>query len=155
MLIPRRDIGVLADQIHMAKQKIVFTNGCFDILHAGHVRYLKSARCFGDVLILGLNSDKSVRALKGEGRPINGEQDRFEVMGALKPVDYVVLFDEATAESLIEEIEPDVYVKGGDYSIDTLPEAKIVASYGGETKLMPMVPGRSSTNIINRIKACK
>ncbi len=155
MLISRRDIGVLADQIHMAKQKIVFTNGCFDILHAGHVRYLKSARCFGDVLILGLNSDKSVRALKGEGRPINGEQDRFEVMGALKPVDYVVLFDEATAESLIEEIEPDVYVKGGDYSIDTLPEAKIVASYGGETKLMPMVPGRSSTNIINRIKACK
>lgn len=155
MLISRRDIGVLADQIHMAKQKIVFTNGCFDILHAGHVRYLKSARCFGDVLILGLNSDKSVRALKGEGRPINGEQDRVEVMGALKPVDYVVLFDEATAESLIEEIEPDVYVKGGDYSIDTLPEAKIVASYGGETKLMPMVPGRSSTNIINRIKACK
>lgn len=155
MLISRRDIGVLADQIHMAKQKIVFTNGCFDILHAGHVRYLKSARCFGDVLILGLNSDKSVRALKGEDRPINGEQDRVEVMGALKPVDYVVLFDEATAESLIEEIEPDVYVKGGDYSIDTLPEAKIVASYGGETKLMPMVPGRSSTNIINRIKACK
>ena len=155
MLISRRDIGVLADQIHMAKQKIVFTNGCFDILHAGHVRYLKSARCFGDVLILGLNSDKSVRALKGEGRPINGEQDRVEVMGALKPVDYVVLFDEATAESLIEEIEPDVYVKGGDYSIDTLPEAKIVASYGGETKLMPMVPGCSSTNIINRIKACK
>ena len=81
MLISRRDIGVLADQIHMAKQKIVFTNGCFDILHAGHVRYLKSARCFGDVLILGLNSDKSVRALKGEGRPINGEQDRVEVMG--------------------------------------------------------------------------
>ena len=155
MLISRRDIGVLADQIHMAKQKIVFTNGCFGILHAGHVRYLKSARCFGDVLILGLNSDKSVRALKGEDRPINGEQDRVEVMGALKPVDYVVLFDEATAESLIEEIEPDVYVKGGDYSIDTLPEAKIVASYGGETKLMPMVPGRSSTNIINRIKACK
>lgn len=155
MLIPRRDIGVLADQIHMAKQKIVFTNGCFDILHAGHVRYLKDAKCFGEVLIVGLNSDKSVRALKGEGRPVNGEQDRVEVLGALKPVDYVVLFDDATAEALIEEIEPDIYVKGGDYTFDTLPEAKIVASYGGETKFISLVPGRSSTNIINRIKSCK
>ena len=101
------------------------------------------------------NSDKSVRALKGMGRPVNGEQDRVEVLGALKPVDYVVLFDDETAESLIEEIEPDIYVKGGDYTLDTLPEAKVVESYGGETKLIPLVPGRSSTNIINRIKACK
>ena len=89
------------------------------------------------------------------GRPVNGEQDRVEVLGALKPVDYVVLFDDETAESLIEEIEPDIYVKGGDYTLDTLPEAKVVESYGGETKLIPLVPGRSSTNIINRIKACK
>lgn len=155
MLIPRKDIGALAAQIHMANQKIVFTNGCFDLLHVGHVRYLKMAKCFADVLIVGLNSDASVRALKGDGRPINGEQDRVEVLSALKSVDYVVLFHEATAEGLIEEIEPDVYVKGGDYTLDTLPEAKVVAAYGGETKFLPFVQGRSSTDIIQRIQAAK
>lgn len=152
MVIPERDIFVLCRQLHDSGKKIVFTNGCFDILHAGHVRYLQRARCFGDCLIIGLNSDQSVRKLKGEDRPINGEQDRAEVLGALRAVDYVVLFSDTTAECLIKEVRPDVYVKGGDYTLDTLPEAKLVAQYGGRTEFVPLVEGRSSTNIMNKIK---
>lgn len=153
MVIPERDILVLCQQLHDAGEKIVFTNGCFDILHAGHVRYIKRARCFGDCLIIGLNSDQSVRSLKGETRPINGEQDRAEVLGALKAVDYVVIFSEPTAENLIKQVRPNVYVKGGDYTLDTLPEAKIVAQYGGRTEFIPLVEGRSSSHIISKIKA--
>ena len=132
--------------------KIVFTNGCFDILHAGHVRYLAKARAFGDMLAVGLNSDSSVRRLKGEGRPINNEADRAEVLNALKCVDYVIIFDEDTAESLVEAIKPDVYVKGGDYTIDTLPEGQIVQKYGGRVELVDLVEGRSTTNIIEKMR---
>lgn len=153
MVIPERDIENLCDQLHAADQKIIFTNGCFDLLHAGHVRYLQSARCFGDCLIIGLNSDLSVRSLKGPGRPVNGEQDRAEVLGALRAVDYVVIFDDPTAEALIQKIKPDVYVKGGDYTLETLPETEIVQAYGGEVKLLSFVKGRSSTNIIKKIQS--
>ena len=151
MLVDRENIGVLCNILRQGGQRIVFTNGCFDILHAGHVRYLSKARSFGDCLILGLNTDASVRRLKGDNRPINGERDRAEVVGALQAVDYVVLFGEATAEQLIGEIRPDVYVKGGDYTPDTLPEAKIVSSYGGRIELVDLVAGRSTTNIIDKI----
>ena len=133
-------------------QKIVFTNGCFDILHAGHVRYLNAAKALGDVLIVGLNSDESVRRLKGEGRPVNPAEDRAEVLAGLRAVDHVVVFGEATAEELVRQIKPDIYVKGGDYSLETLPEAKIVGSYGGKTVLIPMVEGRSTTNVIRRLQ---
>ena len=139
-------------QLQAAGRKVVFTNGCFDILHAGHVRYLNAARAAGDVLVLGLNSDVSVRRLKGKSRPINGEEDRAEVLAGLAAVDYVVIFDEPTAEPLVELLKPDVYVKGGDYTVERLPEARIVASYGGETVLIPEVPGRSSTNMIKKIR---
>ena len=132
---------------------MVFTNGCFDILHAGHVTYLEAAKAQGDVLVLGLNTDESVRRLKGPERPINSELDRAKVVGALKAVDYVVLFGEHTAEAVIAEVKPDVYVKGGDYTLDTLPEAKIVQSYGGKVAFIDMVEGRSTTNIINKIKS--
>lgn len=139
-------------RLQAAGRRVVFTNGCFDILHAGHVRYLNAARAAGDVLVLGLNSDTSVRRLKGEFRPINGEEDRAEVLAGLAAVDYVVIFDEPTAEPLVELLKPDVYVKGGDYTVERLPEARIVDSYGGETILIPEVPGRSSTNMIKKIR---
>ena len=153
MLIPQSDIADLCRILRAGGARIVFTNGCFDILHAGHVRYLAKARSFGDVLVLGLNSDASVRENKGPSRPINSELDRAEVVGALKSVDYVVLFGEKTAESIIAKVRPDVYVKGGDYTIETLPEAKIVQSYGGRVEFVSLVAGRSTTNVIEKIKA--
>ncbi|SEH30370.1 D-glycero-beta-D-manno-heptose 1-phosphate adenylyltransferase [Selenomonas sp. KH1T6] len=155
MLIPAERIEDFCAALREAGQKVVFTNGCFDILHAGHVRYLQEARAQGDCLVLGLNSDESVRRLKGPTRPINSELDRAEVVGALKSVDYVVLFGEQTAESLIAKVRPAVYVKGGDYTLDTLPEAKIVQSYGGSVHFVKMVEGRSTTNVIKKISEDK
>lgn len=152
MLIDPNDIEKLCEILHRAGEKIVFTNGCFDILHAGHVRYLEKARSFGDCLVLGLNTDASVRGNKGPSRPINSELDRAEVVGALKSVDYVVLFGEKTAETIIAKVRPDVYVKGGDYTLETLPEAKIVQSYGGRVEFIQMVAGRSTTNVIKKIE---
>ena len=152
MLVERQDIAKFCEILRKGGQKVVFTNGCFDILHAGHVTYLEAAKAQGDVLVLGLNTDASVRRLKGPERPINHELDRAKVVGALKSVDYVVLFGEQTAEAVIAEVKPDVYVKGGDYTLDTLPEAKIVQSYGGKVAFIDMVEGRSTTNIINKIK---
>ena len=152
MLIDPHDIEKLCEILHRAGEKIVFTNGCFDILHAGHVRYLEKARSFGDCLVLGLNTDASVRGNKGASRPINSELDRAEVVGALKSVDYVVLFGEKTAETIIAKVRPDVYVKGGDYTLETLPEAKIVQNYGGRVEFVQMVAGRSTTNVIKKIE---
>lgn len=151
MLIPNEKIENFCATLRAAGQRIVFTNGCFDILHAGHVRYLTQARSLGDCLVLGLNTDASVRRLKGETRPVNRELDRAEVVGALAAVDYVVLFDEPTAEALVEKVRPAVYAKGGDYTRETLPEAKIVERYGGEVQFIDLVPGRSTTKIIERI----
>lgn len=151
MQIDTEDIGTFCEVLRKGGQKVVFTNGCFDILHAGHVTYLEKARSFGDCLVLGLNSDSSVKANKGPSRPINTENDRARVVGALKAVDYVVLFGEQTAEALIAKVKPDVYVKGGDYTLDTLPEAKIVQSYGGCVEFVQMVAGRSTTRIIDKI----
>ena len=142
--------NIVAD-LKAAGKTVVFTNGCFDILHAGHVRYLQAARELGDCLILGLNSDESVRRLKGPTRPINGQDDRAEVLSALSAIDYVVIFAEQTAEGLVTALQPSIYVKGGDYNIKELPEATIVASYGGKTILIPEVPGKSSSNIIKKI----
>ena len=151
MLIPKEKIEGFCAVLREAGQRSVFTNGCFDILHAGHVRYLEEARALGDCLVLGLNTDASVRRLKGETRPVNTELDRAAVTGALAAVDYVVLFDEPTAETLIEKVRPAVYVKGGDYTRETLPEAKVVEKYGGEVHFIDLVPGRSTTKIIEKI----
>ncbi|WP_314620404.1 D-glycero-beta-D-manno-heptose 1-phosphate adenylyltransferase [uncultured Selenomonas sp.] len=151
MLIPKEKIEGFCAVLREAGQRIVFTNGCFDILHAGHVRYLEEARALGDCLVLGLNTDASVRRLKGETRPVNTELDRAAVTGALAAVDYVVLFDEPTAETLIEKVRPAVYVKGGDYTRETLPEARVVEKYGGEVHFIDLVPGRSTTKIIEKI----
>jgi D-glycero-beta-D-manno-heptose 1-phosphate adenylyltransferase len=149
------DIAALAElveELKNTKRKITFTNGCFDIIHAGHVRYLQAARQLGDVLIVGLNSDNSVSLLKGPTRPINNQEDRAEVLAALSAVDYVIIFGEQTAEKLIRVIKPDIYVKGGDYVVANLPEAELIDKLGGEIVLIPEVQGRSSSNIINKIK---
>ncbi|SFT66477.1 rfaE bifunctional protein, domain II [Selenomonas sp. GACV-9] len=152
MLISKDDIAAFCEVLRKGGKKVVFTNGCFDILHAGHVTYLEKARSFGDCLVLGLNNDASVRANKGPTRPINSELDRAKVVGALKAVDYVVLFGEQTAETLIAKVRPDIYVKGGDYTLETLPEAKIVQSYGGRVEFVQMVEGRSTSNVIRKIQ---
>ena len=150
MLIQRAQVAQFSATLRDAGMRVVFTNGCFDILHAGHVRYLAAARALGDVLILGLNSDASVRRLKGETRPVNDESDRAAVVGALKSVDAVVIFGEDTAEILIAKVRPAVYVKGGDYTRETLPEARIVEAYGGEVAFIPLVAGKSTTGIIEK-----
>lgn len=155
MIVDRSKIADFCQVLRDGGQKVVFTNGCFDILHAGHVRYLQQARSYGDCLVLGLNTDASVRRLKGPERPINNELDRAEVVGALKSVDYVVFFDEPTAEALIQQVRPDVYVKGGDYTIETLPEGQIVLGYGGQVELVQLVAGRSTTNVIAKIQGQK
>lgn len=153
MIIDRKDAVTFCAELKHSGRQIVFTNGCFDILHAGHVRYLTTAKSFGDVLIVGLNTDESVRRLKGANRPINNQDDRAEVLLGLKAVDHVIFFGEQTAEALIAEVKPDVYVKGGDYTLDTLPEAKIVAQCGGRVELVNLVAGRSTTNIVEKILA--
>lgn len=136
---------------------LVFTNGCFDLLHAGHVRYLKAARALGKALVVGLNSDRSVRTIKPQPaglppRPIVPEAQRAEVLAALKSVDGVVLFDETTASDLIAALQPDIYVKGGDYQIDTLPEAQIVHAYGGRVELIQIEVPCSTSGLIQRIR---
>ena len=146
------ELQVLREQYRREHKTVVFTNGCFDILHAGHVRYLAAARDCGDILVVGLNSDASVHKLKGPGRPVNPAADRAEVLSALRSVDHVVIFDEDTAEELVRLLQPDVYVKGGDYSLDRLPESAIVAAYGGRTVLVPLVEGRSTTNVIRHLQ---
>ena len=143
MIISRENIKAFCDILHASGKKIAFTNGCFDIIHRGHVKYLADARSFGDCLIVGLNSDASVKRLKGETRPINTQDDRAAVL------------DEDTAETLISLVRPDVYAKGGDYTLDTLPEAKIVQSYGGRVEFIKFIDGKSTTNIIKKIKESK
>lgn len=135
---------------------LVFTNGCFDLIHVGHVRYLKQAKSMGKTLVVGLNSDASVKQIKppkpnSPPRPIVEENQRAEVLSSLKMVDGVVIFNETTAINLIDQLEPDIYVKGGDYTINTLPEAKTVMSYGGKIELVDIEIPSSTTNIINRI----
>ncbi len=131
--------------------KIVFTNGCFDILHAGHVSYLNRAKALGDILIIGVNSDNSIRRIKGANRPINPLEDRIQVLGGLGCVDYLITFDENTPIDLIRLVQPDVYVKGGDYTKETLPEAPVVEQYGGIVELLPFLENRSTTRIIERV----
>lgn len=133
-------------------KRLVFTNGVFDILHAGHVSYLEQARALGDMLVVGLNSDASVRRLgKGPERPINALEDRAIVIGALRCVDAVTWFEEDTPERLIEELKPDIHVKGGDYRVEDLPETKIVQAYGGKVVILPLLSGRSTTRIIQKL----
>lgn len=133
-------------------RKVVFTNGTFDVLHRGHVEYLNKARKLGDVLFVGLNSDASVRALKGEGRPIMGEDDRAYLLANLVSVDYVIVFNEDTPIKLIQSIVPDILVKGADWTIDTIVGKDVVEKHGGTVMTIELTPGRSSTSIIETIR---
>lgn len=135
-------------------KKIVATNGCFDLLHVGHVRFLQEARALGDVLIVGVNGDASVRELKGEGRPVNGENDRAEVVAGLGCVDAVVIFPEKRATRFLESVKPDLYVKGGDYQADQLDkdELEAVNKGGGRVQVLDLTPGRSTTAVLQKLK---
>ncbi|MEP3652826.1 MAG: D-glycero-beta-D-manno-heptose 1-phosphate adenylyltransferase, partial [Alloalcanivorax venustensis] len=134
-------------------EKIVFTNGCFDIIHAGHVGYLDSARRLGDRLVLAVNSDDSIRRLKGPGRPINSLERRMAVLAALEAVDYVVAFDTDTPEPLLEKVRPDILVKGGDYSVDQVVGADIVKRHGGRVEVLDFVENISTTHIVQKIRS--
>lgn len=133
-------------------EKIVFTNGCFDIVHLGHIDYLEKARNLGNRLVLGLNTDASVKRLKGESRPVVNEYARARMMSAFEFVDAVVLFDEPTPLTLIEEVKPDILVKGDDYTVETIVGADFVIGKGGEVKTIPLVKGYSTTSLIEKIK---
>ena len=152
MLIRRSELNELITKLKSQGKTIVTTNGCFDILHVGHVRYLAKAKSFGDVLIVALNSDKSVKSIKGENRPINNENDRSEILSALRSVDYVVLFDEDSPVDLLLQIKPDVHTKGADYTVETLPEAKAIMEAGGRIEFISFVEGKSTTSIIEKMR---
>jgi rfaE bifunctional protein nucleotidyltransferase chain/domain len=140
-------------EIREAGGRVVFTNGCFDLLHPGHVSYLRAARSLGDALVVGLNSDASVRRLKGPSRPVVPAKDRAVVLEALESVDAVVVFGEDTPVRLMRELEPAVYVKGGDYRIKDLPEAEVAKEFGAEVRIIPFEPGYSTSALIERIKS--
>lgn len=137
--------------LRAAGKKIVFTNGCFDIIHTGHTRYLATARAFGDVLIVAVNSDASVRSIKGEKRPITAESDRMETLAALESVDFVTMFSEPDPYRIISELQPDVLVKGGDWPVEKIIGREVVESRGGRVVNVPYVEGASTTGIIEKI----
>jgi rfaE bifunctional protein nucleotidyltransferase chain/domain len=141
----------IASRLRSKKKKVVFTNGCFDIIHVGHVAYLAKARRLGDVLVIGLNSDSSVRAIKGKSRPINKEADRAIVLSALYFVDYVTIFTDSTPERLIKTLKPDILVKGADWKVEHIIGADFVKSYGGKVVRIPFVKGHSTTSVLKKI----
>lgn len=131
---------------------VVATNGCFDILHIGHIRSLQKAKSLGDILVVGINNNESVKKLKGEKRPINSENERAEVLASLSCVDIVSIFSDYTAEKFLRLIKPNIYVKGSEYDLDNLPEAILVKKLGGKIVEIPMIPGASTTNLIDKLK---
>ena len=150
-IVERGDLAGILVGLRKQGKRIVFTNGVFDLLHAGHVRYLREAAALGDLLIVGLNSDASARGNKGPSRPIVAEGDRAEVLAALEMVSYVTMFEERTAERTVAELKPEIYVKGGDYRPEDLSEAHIVWGYGGEVKVLSYHEDRSTSGIIRKI----
>ena len=161
-ILTRADLAEHMHQRQLAGERGVFTNGCFDLLHLGHIRYLQEARALGDFLVLGLNSDESVRLLKGPTRPLVSEDERAEILAALTCIDYVTIFPERTASPLIDVLQPAIYVKGADYAtqpgsstkpdLSKLPEAAHVQAYGGSIRLITYLPGHSTTELIAKIK---
>lgn len=151
---PIAELAQIRDQMDASGQRLVLTNGCFDLLHAGHVRYLQQARALGDAMVVVLNSDASVRALKGPERPLNSEEDRAEVLAALACVDYVTVCDNMRITEPIAAIRPHIYSKGGDYTVDSLDREEFAAlqAAGADVRILPLVPGRSTTALINKWK---
>ena len=153
-IVTAAQLTPLLEQARREKQRIVFTNGCFDLMHIGHTRYLQAAKALGDILVVGINSDASVRSLnKGADRPIVGEAQRAEVVAAMGAVDYVVIFPEPDPLALITTLEPDVLVKGGDWTLDRIVGREVVEQRGGTVKTIPLVPGLSTTALIQRIRS--
>ncbi|BDU50793.1 D-glycero-beta-D-manno-heptose 1-phosphate adenylyltransferase [Haliovirga abyssi] len=150
-IIEKNNIEKIIKNLKQEKKTIVFTNGCFDILHVGHLRYLEEAKSYGDILVVGVNSDSSVRRLKGEKRPYVPENERMEMLAGLESVDYVVKFEEDTPIEILKQIKPDIHIKGGDYKEEDLPEAKVVKENGGIVKIVSLIQGKSTTNIIKEI----
>ncbi len=150
------ELRPLLSILRSAGKKIVFTNGCFDLIHTGHTRYLAKARALGDVLVVAVNSDESVRTIKGNKRPINSENDRMETLAALEAVSYVTLFNEPDPHRIISELQPDVLVKGGDWPVDKIIGGDVVEARGGQVVNIPYIQGASTTGIIEKIlKQCK
>jgi rfaE bifunctional protein nucleotidyltransferase chain/domain len=153
VILDRGELLRVRAGLRAAGRRLVFTNGCFDILHVGHVRYLAAARASGDVLLVAVNSDRSVRALKGAGRPVMNEAERAEMLAALSSVDFVTVFNEDSPRKLISELLPDVLVKGGDYRLEEIHGREEVEGAGGRVLALPFVEGASTTGIIERVKA--
>ncbi len=159
-IVQRAQLATEVQRRQQTGERCVFTNGCFDLLHLGHIRYLQAARRLGDFLVMGLNSDESVRQLKGLSRPLIAEDERAEILAALQCIDYVTIFPERTAGALIDLLQPTIYVKGADYidadgnqpDMDRLPEAKHVQTYGGEIRFIPYLPHHSTSEMIEKIK---
>ena len=151
-ILPLAEIVRCRDRLADEGRRVVFTNGCFDLLHVGHVRYLQAARALGDALIVAVNGDASVRALKGPTRPVNSEQDRAEVLAALACVDYVVIFDTERVTRLVQAIRPQVYAKGGDYTVEQLnaEERTALGEVSADIRILPLVPGKSTTAMIGK-----
>lgn len=150
-----KSLGELADIVagHQAAQRtVVMANGCFDLIHVGHIRYLADARRWGDVLVVAINSDRSVRSLKGAGRPIMGQDDRAEIVAALESVDYVLIFDEPDVRRVLGVLKPDIQVKGTDYTEDTVPERDVVRAYGGQVRIAGDPKDHSTRDLISRIR---
>jgi rfaE bifunctional protein nucleotidyltransferase chain/domain len=150
-IIAWAEVSALGERLRRAGHRVVFANGCFDLLHVGHIRYLQAAREEGDVLIVGVNSDRAVRALKGPGRPLLPAEARAELVAALESVDHVVIFDDLTAENILLELRPDVHCKGTDYSADTVPERAVVESFGGVVRIVGDAKRHSTRDILAEI----
>lgn len=150
-IVDRTTIAEVVDRARKAGARVVLANGCFDILHAGHVRYLAGARALGDLLVVGVNSDRQVSALKGPGRPIMPEADRAEIVASLEAVDFVTIFDEPTVEVLLLALKPDIHAKGTDYTEETVPEREVVRSYGGRVAIVGDPKDHSTSELIGRL----
>jgi rfaE bifunctional protein nucleotidyltransferase chain/domain len=154
-LVTSTELSRHRDQLAAESKRLVFTNGCFDLLHAGHVRYLQAARALGDSLAVALNGDTSVRALKGPDRPLNSEADRAEVLAALACIDFVTVFHTPRVTDVIQQVRPHVYAKGGDYTVESLDAAELAAlrAAGSEVRILPLVPGKSTTALLEKMRA--
>ena len=150
-VLTHSSLNIFISKIRSDNKKIVFTNGCFDIVHPGHIHLLSQAKLFGDILVVGLNSDKSVKKLKGKERPLVNESDRSKIILSIKYVDYVIIFDELTPREIIEKIKPDTLVKGGDYMINDIVGSKFVIDSGGRVEIVKFLDGYSSSNYIDNL----
>jgi D-glycero-beta-D-manno-heptose 1-phosphate adenylyltransferase len=153
-IVDEKELAVISKNLRAAGKKLVATNGCFDLLHVGHVRYLKAARALGDALVVGINADASVKTLKGETRPLNRERDRAEIVAALESVTYVTIFAEERATRFLEDAHPAIYVKGGDYKTETLnaEERAVLEKSGAEIRILPLETGYSTSALLDRLK---